>query len=236
MDKSKNIVLRNIKKTYSMGELSVQVLKGMDLEIIQGEITVIIGASGSGKTTLLNILGGIDKPTEGNIYFNDQDITKFSESELTQYRRKHVGFVFQFYNLIPTLTAVENVQVATEISANPMDPIEALRLVGMEDRVNYFPAQLSGGQQQRVSIARAISKNPALILCDEPTGALDTSTGQLILKTLVDVNRKIGATIVIITHNTPISQLAHKVIKIDSGLITHTNCNEKTISPEDIQW
>lgn len=230
------IVLKQVKKTYVMGEVKVPVLLGIDLDIIQGELTVILGASGSGKSTLLNMIGGIDRPTEGEILFEGDNIAVFSDRQLTEYRRQSVGFVFQFYNLVPTLTSKENVEVSTEIAENPMDPIEALKLVDMENYANHFPAQLSGGQQQRVSIARALAKNPALMLCDEPTGALDTKTGQLVLTTLCDLNRKIGTTILIITHASPIAQLAHRIVHLDSGLIKEVEKNSRQLQLEDISW
>ena len=230
------ISLKSIKKTYVMGDVQVPVLHGIDLEIYKGEITVILGASGSGKSTLLNIMGGIEPPTDGEIWFNRENLAVYNDEQLTFYRRNYVGFVFQFYNLVPTLTAKENVEVSTELSANPLDPLEALKLVGMEDRANHFPSQMSGGQQQRVSIARALAKNPTLMLCDEPTGALDFETGQLVLEKLVDLNNKLGTTIVIITHCMPLAALAHRVIHLGSGLIKETVVNETRSLVKDISW
>jgi putative ABC transport system ATP-binding protein len=230
------ISLKGISKTYVMGEVKVPVLHGVDLEIVKGELTVILGASGSGKSTLLNIIGGIDRASGGEARFKDKDLTNASDQVLTEYRRKNVGFVFQFYNLVSTLTAKENVEVSTEVADNPMDPREALKLVGMEDRIDYFPAQLSGGQQQRVAIARALAKNPALMLCDEPTGALDFKTGQLVLKTLKDLNEKLGTTIVIITHCAPLAQIAHRIIHLGSGLIEKSEINSNPQPVEEITW
>jgi putative ABC transport system ATP-binding protein len=230
------ISLKNIKKTYVMGDVKVPVLHGVDLEIYQGEITIILGASGSGKSTLLNIMGGIENPTDGEIWFGGENLASYNDAQLTNYRRNNVGFVFQFYNLIPTLTAKENVEVSTEISTNPLEPLKALELVGMDDRADHFPSQMSGGQQQRVSIARALAKNPTLMLCDEPTGALDFKTGQLVLETLVDLNTKLGTTIVIITHCVPLADLAHRVIHLGSGLIGKTVVNEHRREVKEISW
>src|SRR5512134_3428999 len=209
-----NIVFcaRGLTKVYDMGEVQVHALRGADLDLFEGELIVLLGPSGSGKSTLLNILGGLDVPSGGSVRYRDMDLTKATERELTEYRRQHVGFVFQFYNLIPSLTALENVAVVTDIAAEPMRPEEALALVGMADRLNHFPAQLSGGEQQRVAIARAIAKNPAVLLCDEPTGALDSATGILVLEALENVNRELGTTTVIITHNSPIAAMADRVI------------------------
>jgi putative ABC transport system ATP-binding protein len=230
------IKLKNIKKTYVMGEVKVPVLHGIDLEIYKGEITVILGASGSGKTTLMNIIGGIENPTEGEIWFDKKDLAKLKDKQLTQYRRNNIGFIFQFYNLIPTLSSKENVEVSTQISSNPMDPIEALKLVDMEEKIDHFPSQMSGGQQQRVSIARALAKNPTFLLCDEPTGALDFKTGQLVLETLVNLNKKLETTIVIITHNASLADLAHRVVHLGSGIIEKSAYNKKRLSVEEIVW
>jgi putative ABC transport system ATP-binding protein len=219
-----------------MGEVDVPVLCGIDLEIRKGELTVVCGASGSGKSTLLNMIGGIDRPTRGEIWFDDKDLAQLTDKALTEYRRKSVGFVFQFYNLVPTLTAKENVQVSTEIADDAMDPADALKLVDLEDRMDHFPAQLSGGQQQRVAIARALAKNPRLMLCDEPTGALDFKTGQLVLSTLTRLNDELGTTIVLITHAVPISQLAHRVVRLGSGEIVKLRVNEKRLKAEEIVW
>lgn len=230
------ISLKDVKKTYIMGEVKVPVLHGIELDIYRGELTVVLGASGSGKSTLLNMIGGIDRPTDGQILFDSKDIAEFSDSELTEYRRNNVGFVFQFYNLVPTLTSKENVEVSTEVANDPMEPEKALELVGLGDKIDHFPAQLSGGQQQRVSIARALAKNPKLMLCDEPTGALDSETGQMVLETLIDLNEKLGTTIVIITHATPIASLAHRLVNLGNGLIQKTEYNEKRLKVKDISW
>lgn len=235
-EKTAEIRLSGITKTYVMGEVQVPVLHGIDLEIVKGELTVILGASGSGKSTLLNIIGGIDKPSSGEVWFRDENISAMPEKRLTGYRRKNVGLVFQFYNLVSTLTAKENVEVSTEVADNAMDPVEALKLVGMGDRIDYFPAQLSGGQQQRVAIARALAKNPALMLCDEPTGALDFKTGRLVLQTLKDLNEKLGTTIVIITHCAPLAQAAHRIIHLGSGLVEKSEINQKRLDVGEIYW
>ncbi|MEW6356952.1 MAG: ABC transporter ATP-binding protein [Planctomycetota bacterium] len=230
------IKLVGVHKIYRMGEVDVPVLRGIDAEIRKGELTVIVGASGSGKSTLLNLIGGIDRPSEGEIWFGDENISQLDDGALTEYRRRHIGFVFQFYNLVPTLTARENVQVSTEIADDAMDPDEALRLVDLGDRLGYFPAQLSGGQQQRVAIARALAKNPRLMLCDEPTGALDLKTGQMVLGLLAKLNSELKTTIVLITHAAPISQLAHRIIRLSSGQIAETHLNEKRLTAEEISW
>jgi putative ABC transport system ATP-binding protein len=230
------IKLEGIKRTFVSGQVETHVLRGIDLEIYDGELTVILGASGSGKSTLLNLIGGIDKPNEGRIIFNGRDISAFDENELTEYRRRHVGFIFQFYNLVPTLNARENVEVSTEIADEFMDPVEALKLVGLEDRIEHFPAQMSGGQQQRVAIARALAKKPGIMLCDEPTGALDAKTGQMILSTLVDLNEKLGTTILIITHAATIAMLAHRIVHIGSGVITKVEEVKNRLKVGEISW
>ena len=235
-ERSELLCLTGVTKTYLMGEVKVPVLHGIDLAIRAGELTVILGPSGSGKTTLLNLIGGIDAPTSGQVRFDGCDLTEFSERQLTDYRRRNVGFVFQFYNLVPTLTARENVQVATEIATEPMDAAEALAWVDMADRADHFPAQLSGGEQQRVAIARAIAKQPRLLLCDEPTGALDATTGQVVLDVLDRLNRDMGATIVLITHVGPIADLAHRVIRLGSGLIVENRANERRRTAQEITW
>ncbi len=224
------IVLKEIRKTYCMGEVNVPVLLGIDLEIRSGEITVIHGASGSGKSTLLNIIGGIDRPSSGTVTLDQCDITKYSDSELTEFRRDNIGFVFQFYNLVATLTAKENIEVVTELSPDSMAPMEALKLVGLEQRAHSFPAQLSGGEQQRIAIARALVKKPRLILCDEPTGALDAKTSSMVLKTLIDLNREQGITLVIITHDLPIVKMGHQVAHIGNGVIDELYRNETPLS------
>ncbi|MFQ5354653.1 MAG: ABC transporter ATP-binding protein, partial [Thermodesulfobacteriota bacterium] len=214
----------------------VQALRGVDLNLYSGELVVLLGASGSGKSTLLNILGGLDTATSGHVTYHGNDLTEANDRELTNYRRSHIGFVFQFYNLIPSLTARENVAVVTEIATAPMKPHEALAIVGLGDRLDHFPAQLSGGEQQRVAIARAIAKNPAVLLCDEPTGALDSATGILVLEALERVNRELGTTTVVITHNVVIADMADRVIHLADGLITDVSCNEKKTSPRLLQW
>ncbi len=212
--------LRGLTKTYRVGDVEVQALRDVTLTIPQGEFVVLLGPSGSGKSTLLNIMGGLDVPTTGEVRYEGEDLTKADERALTAYRRQHVGFVFQFYNLIPSLTALENVQLVTEIAASPMPPEEALRLVDLDARRDHFPAQLSGGEQQRVAIARAIAKRPAVLLCDEPTGALDISTGIVVLEALEHVNAELGTTIVVITHNAAIARMADRVIRLGDGRVT----------------
>lgn len=228
--------LRNISKVYEMGEVSVQALKNVSLDLQIGELVVLLGASGSGKSTLLNILGGLDIPTTGEVIFDNQDLTQAGDRALTNFRRECVGFVFQFYNLIPSLTARENVALVTEIASHPMRPREALGLVGLDHRLDHFPAQLSGGEQQRVAIARAIAKRPQILLCDEPTGALDFQTGKLVLQVLERVNRELGTTIAVITHNAGIAAMADRVITMRSGEIIGIKSNETKISPEDLDW
>lgn len=229
------IQCRDLHKTYVMGEVEVPVLRGIDVDIYGGELSVVLGASGSGKTTLLNIIGGIDHPTSGKVLFSGRDIAQMSDRELTEHRRKNVGFVFQFYNLVPTLTALENVLVSTEVADAPMDPEKALELVGLADRKNHFPSQLSGGQQQRVSIARALAKNPRVMFCDEPTGALDAETGRMVLELLTGLNDRLGTTIVIITHAAPIASLATRIVRLTmEGATSQTN--EKRARAGDISW
>jgi len=228
--------VENISKLYQMGEVTVAAAKNVNLEIYEGEFVVILGPSGSGKSTLLNILGGMDLPTEGKVFMEEEDITNYSDKKLTAYRKDKIGFVFQFYNLMASLTARENVELATEICRDALNIDQVLASVGLEERKDHFPAQMSGGEQQRVAIARAVAKNPALLLCDEPTGALDFETGIRILSLLKDVNRKYNKTIVIITHNMPIGEMADRVIKMRSGEIIETKINENPISPERIEW
>jgi len=228
--------LSGVSKTYIMGELEVRALQPTDLDLYDGELVVLLGASGSGKSTLLNIIGGLDLPSTGTLRYDGLDLSAANDATLTQYRRRHVGFVFQFYNLIPSLTALENVQLVTEISDQPMDPAEALALVGLGERLRHFPAQLSGGEQQRVAIARAIAKRPDILLCDEPTGALDYQTGKLVLEVLDRINRELGTTTVVITHNAAIAGMAHRVVHIGSGRITHIDVNTVRLSPEQISW
>jgi putative ABC transport system ATP-binding protein len=228
--------IRNISKIYAMGEVLVQALNNVSLDLYTGEMLVLLGASGSGKSTLLNILGGLDVPTSGQVIFAGKDLTKIGDQALTAFRRKYVGFVFQFYNLIPSLTAKENVALVTEIAEHPMKPSEALELVGLEHRLNHFPAQLSGGEQQRVAIARAIAKRPQVLLCDEPTGALDFQTGKLVLQVLERVNQELGTTTALITHNAGIAAMADRVITMRSGEIIRIQCNETKIAPEYLEW
>jgi putative ABC transport system ATP-binding protein len=227
---------RGLTKTYLMGEVQVHALQGLELDLFEGEFVVILGPSGSGKSTLLNILGGLDAPTSGEVHFRDHDLVAADDRALTRYRREHVGFVFQFYNLIPSLTARENVALVTEISANPMRPDDALRLVGLGDRLDHFPAQLSGGEQQRVAIARAVAKRPDVLLCDEPTGALDAETGRLVLKTLIDVNREIGTATVIITHNAVIAGIADRVLHMTGGRVSDVQRNAHRIPVDELSW
>ena len=229
-------VVRNLSKTYQMGEVQVQALRSMDLELYAGELLVLLGASGSGKSTFLNILGGLDTPTSGTVRFLDHDLTAADDAALTRYRREHVGFVFQFYNLIPSLTALENVALVTEISERPMTPADALGLVGLSERANHFPAQLSGGEQQRVAIARAIAKRPDVLLCDEPTGALDYETGKLVLAAIARVNEELGTTTAVITHNAAIAAMADRVVRVTSGRISEDYRNARRAGPEELSW
>jgi putative ABC transport system ATP-binding protein len=228
--------VRGLTKIYHMGEVEVHALREMDLDLFSGEFVVILGASGSGKSTLLNILGGLDVPTSGTVRFLDHDLTKAGDAALTEYRRDHVGFVFQFYNLIPSLTAIENVALVTDISRNPMKPADALELVGLSDRANHFPAQLSGGEQQRVAIARAVAKRPEVLLCDEPTGALDYETGKLVLRAIEKVNRELGTTTAVITHNSAIAGMADRVVRMTSGRLSEDYRNTTKVSPEELAW
>jgi len=228
--------VRGLTKVYRMGEVEVHALRGVDMELYPGELVVLLGPSGSGKSTLLNILGGLDTASDGHVSYRGKDLTRANEKELTEYRRYHVGFVFQFYNLIPSLTALENVAVVTEIAVSPMDPGDALALVGLSTRLDHFPSQLSGGEQQRVAIARAISKNPSVLLCDEPTGALDSETGVMVLEALDNVNRTLGTATAIITHNADIAGMADRVVHLSNGHITDVSQNEVKKSPRDITW
>lgn len=227
---------RGLTKVYGHGRSAVHALRGVDLEIPQGEIVVLLGPSGSGKSTLLNIIGGLDRCTEGEAWFRDEDLAGMTDRQLTRYRRDHVGFVFQFYNLMPSLTARENVELVTEISRDPLDPLEALTLVGLKDRADHFPAQLSGGEQQRVAIARAVAKRPTVLFCDEPTGALDSSTGRAVLHVLRDVNERLGATVLIVTHAASQASMADRVIHFADGDIREVIENKQKLSPEDIEW
>lgn len=225
-----------LTKTYVSGEVQVHALNNVDLQIAEQEVVVLLGPSGSGKTTLLNIMGGLDHPTSGKLFFKNLELTGLSDRELTDYRRRHVGFVFQFYNLVPSLTAYENVALVTEISERPMRPDEALELVGLEGRMHHFPAQLSGGEQQRVAIARAIAKRPAVLLCDEPTGALDSKTGIKVIEALLGVNRQLGTTTLIITHNASIQQVADRVLFLADGRISRSQRNEARRDAAQLAW
>jgi len=227
---------RGVTKVYHTGEVDVHALRGIDLDLYEGEMSVLLGPSGSGKSTLLNILGGLDHATAGSVRFRDHELSAMSERALTLFRRDHVGFVFQFYNLIPSLTARENVALVTEISANPMTPAEALGLVGLAERMDHFPAQLSGGEQQRVAIARAIAKQPEVLLCDEPTGALDSKTGVWVLEALDTVNKELGTTTAIITHNVGIQAIAHRVFTFGDGRITSVVVNDTRVEPSQVTW
>jgi len=225
-----------VSKIYTMGEVEVHALKHVSVDFYAGELVVLLGTSGSGKSTLLNIIGGLDVPSEGKLYFHSQEMTAASEAEMTAYRRESIGFVFQFYNLISSLTALENIQLVTEISTQPMPAEEALRRVNLGDRMNHFPSQLSGGEQQRVAIARAVSKRPELLLCDEPTGALDYETGKLVLDVIRKVNEELGTTTLVITHNVSIAAMADRVIHMRSGEITEIERNERKLSPSELSW
>ena len=230
--------VRGLTKIYRTGGGAVEVvaLRELDLDLYRGELLVLLGASGSGKSTLVNILGGLDTATSGSVRFGDHNLTAASQSELTRYRREHIGFVFQFYNLIPSLTALENVALVTDIAATPMDAAAALDVVGLGERKDHFPAQLSGGEQQRVAIARAIAKRPDVLLCDEPTGALDAETGRLVLMAIESVNRELSTTVVLITHNAPIADMADRVLHMTSGRISHQKVNTVRARPEDLVW
>jgi putative ABC transport system ATP-binding protein len=227
---------RGLRKVYEMGEVSVEALRGVDFDLFPREFVVLLGPSGSGKSTLLNILGGLDVPTSGQVIYRERDLTRATESALTDYRRTHVGFVFQFYNLIPSLTARENVALVTEIVERPMTPEEALGLVGLEQRLDHFPAQLSGGEQQRVAIARAIAKRPDVLLCDEPTGALDITTGIVVLEALDRVNRELGTATVVITHNAAIAGMADRVVRLADGQVASVERNTHKTPVQELQW
>ena len=227
---------RGLTKVYHMGEVQVHALRGIDLDLYHGELVVLLGASGSGKSTLVNILGGLDTATDGRVLYRGTDLTRADERRLTQYRRECVGFVFQFYNLIPSLTALENVALVTDLAAQPISPLDALQLVGLGERVHHFPSQLSGGEQQRVAIARAIAKRPQVLLCDEPTGALDSQTGIIVLEALDRVNRELGTTTVIITHNVVQGEIAERVIHLKDGRISEIARNERRSRPSRLTW
>lgn len=225
-----------VTKVYETGEVKIFALAGVDLALYESEFTVLLGPSGSGKSTLLNILGGLDHATDGRVWFKDIELTNMSERTLTKFRRDHVGFVFQFYNLMPSLTALENVQLVTDVAPDPMPADEALEMVGLGKRMNHFPSEMSGGEQQRVAIARAIAKRPQILLCDEPTGALDSKTGVQVLEVLRDINEKFGTTTVVITHNADIQRMAHRVIFFQDGKISEVRVNENRLAPAEITW
>lgn len=225
-----------VTKVYDMGEVKVHALRGVDLDLYAGELVVLLGPSGSGKSTLLNILGGLDRATAGYVSYHGRELTNASDRELTEYRRRHVGFVFQFYNLIPSLTARENVAAVTEIATDPMKPEDALAVVGLADRLDHFPSQLSGGEQQRIAIARAVAKNPSVLLCDEPTGALDSATGVVVLEALEQANRELGTTTAIITHNADIAAMADRVVRMSDGHIAGVKRNQEKKNPRDLHW
>ena len=230
------VKLKNVTKIYQMGEVQIRAVDGIDFSIDKGEFVVVVGPSGAGKTTVLNILGGMDKASGGEVLVDGKDIAGYSQKQLTGYRRNDIGFVFQFYNLVPNLTALENVELALQISRNPLDAKTVMQEVGLGDRLNNFPAQLSGGEQQRVSVARALAKNPKLLLCDEPTGALDYQTGKAILKLLQDMCRERGMTVIVITHNSALTPMADRVIRIKNGKVSEMHRNEHPVSVETIEW
>ena len=233
---SPTLSAKQLIKTYITGDVEVHALRGVDFELFPNEMAVLLGASGSGKSTLLNILGGLDLPTSGEVFYGSQNLSNASDSELTKFRRDHVGFVFQFYNLIPSLTAYENVALVTEIAPNPIKPEEALELVKLGDRIHHFPSQLSGGEQQRVAIARAIAKQPDILLCDEPTGALDKQTGILVLEAIENINRELGTSTAVITHNTVVGGMADRIIQISDGLISNVTINQKRQPASELVW
>ena len=233
---SEFVTLKDVRKIYKMGEVEIMAAAGIDFEIKKGEFAVVVGPSGAGKTTVLNILGGMDKATSGHVIVDGVDISSFNSRQLTSYRRDDIGFVFQFYNLIPNLTALENVELALQICKDPLDAKKVLEDVGLGDRLDNFPAQLSGGEQQRVSIARALAKNPKLLLCDEPTGALDYNTGKAILKLLQNMCRERGMTVIVITHNQALAPMADRLIHIKNGQVSHMETNENPMSIDEIEW
>ena len=230
------VVVKDVTKEYIMGEVTVKASDKMSFEIFRGEFVVVLGPSGSGKSTVLNMIGGMDRPTYGEVFVEGKNITNYSDNELTMYRRKNIGFVFQFYNLMSNLTALENVDLVKSLSDNPLNSDEIMKEVGLSERKSNFPAQLSGGEQQRVAIARALVKNPLLLLCDEPTGALDYKTGKLILRVLYDINKNTDKTIIVITHNAAIAAMAHRVIRVRSGAVEAITINENPETPERIEW
>jgi len=230
------LAVEDLAKVYDTGEVQVHALRGVDLSVYEGELIVLLGPSGSGKSTLLNILGGLDRATSGSVRFRERDLSGFKDAELTRFRRDHVGFIFQFYNLVPGLTARENVALVTEIAADPIAPEEALAMVGLEDRLDHFPAELSGGEQQRVAVARAIAKRPELLFCDEPTGALDSKTGVRVLEALIDVNVRLGATTLVITHNVGIAEIADRVVRFSDGRIAEIETVGRRRKPSEVAW
>lgn len=229
-------VAKDLKRTYRMGEVEVHALRGVNLEFYPKEFIVLLGPSGSGKSTLLNILGGLDNPTSGDVTYQDHNLVTATAEQLTTYRKEHVGFVFQFFNLLPNLTALENVQLATDLVTNPMSANDALALVGLSDRKDHFPSQLSGGEQQRVAIARAIAKRPDVLLCDEPTGALDIKTGKLVLEAINKINREFGTLVIVITHNSAIAGLADRVVRLSDGTVSEVFTNQKKITIDEVHW
>jgi putative ABC transport system ATP-binding protein len=235
-ERSAILTAQEVTKTYKMGDVDVHALRGVTVPLYEGELMVLLGPSGSGKSTLLNILGGLDVPTSGRVLYKDRDIAVAGERELTRFRREHVGFVFQFYNLVPSLTARENVALVTEIADKPLDPRDALELVGLTARMDHFPAQLSGGEQQRVAIARAVAKQPEILLCDEPTGALDFKTGIRVLEVIDEVNRSLGTTTAVITHHAPIASMADRIVALSDGTISRDETNALKVSPADLTW
>lgn len=235
-ERKRALKARGLSKIYQSGEVTVRALDKVDFDLFEGEIVVLLGQSGSGKSTLLNIVGGLDTPSEGHVFFHDEELTNFNDRALTAYRRDHVGFVFQFYNLIPSLTAKENVALVTEIAPNPIRPEDALALVGLEERIQHFPSQLSGGEQQRVAIARAIAKRPDILLCDEPTGALDSRTGVIVLEALETINREFRTATALITHNAAISEMADRVVTLGDGRVTRVETNLTRRPVSEIEW
>jgi len=233
---NKILEVRDLRKNYVLGEVELQVIRGVSFEIYEGEFVVILGPSGSGKSTILNILGGIDQMSGGRMFFREQPIHGANDAKLTNYRRNHIGFVFQFYNLIPNLTAKENIEMASELSVNPIPSDELLEQIGLSDRADYFPSKMSGGQQQRIAIARAIAKNPDLLLCDEPTGALDVKTGAQVLELLLDFNKKYKKTVIIITHNAEISKIGSRTFYIKDGLLDKVEANQNPLHPSEVNW
>lgn len=231
-----DIIFQNVSKNYQMGEVTIHAAKDVSFEIKDSELCIVLGPSGAGKTTVLNLLGGMETATSGKILFAGEDITSMNDLKLTDYRRYKIGFVFQFYNLIPNLTALENVELAKQVCKSPLEPEEALRIVGLKDRIHNFPAQLSGGEQQRVAIARAICKNPDLLLCDEPTGALDTETGKAVIRVLSDISHKMGKTVIIVTHNSLLAPIADRVIEMKNGRVIANTVQNKPVDLEGIKW